>query len=93
MVTLSLCVTFHIPFAHSLKEKRRVVKSLVDKVRHRFNVSIAEVSHMDVHQMAVIGLAVVSNDPTHARSQLDIILGFMESNTDANVIHVEQMQS
>jgi uncharacterized protein YlxP (DUF503 family) len=90
---LSFCVTFHIPFSHSLKEKRRVVKSLVDKIRHKFNVSVAEVGDMDVHQSAVIGIAVVSNDPVHARRQMDIVLGFMESNTDATIIRVEQMQS
>lgn len=47
--------------AHSLKEKRHVVKSLKDRLRHRFNVSVAEIDDQDLHNSAVIAAAVVSS--------------------------------
>jgi uncharacterized protein YlxP (DUF503 family) len=64
-----------IPESHSLKTKRKVVRRVLDRVRHRFNVAAAEVEAMDVHQRAVLGLSVVSNDGRHAQSQLDKIVG------------------
>ncbi len=57
-----LRLTFHIPHARSLKDKRRVVQKFRDRVRSRFDVSIAEVSDQDLHQRAVFGVAVVSGD-------------------------------
>jgi len=46
--------------AHSLKEKRHVVKSLKDRLRHKFNVSVAEIEDQDLHNSAVIAAAIVS---------------------------------
>lgn len=78
-------------WVHSLKEKRMVVKSIVDKVKHKFNVSIAEVDTQDYHQTITIGIACVSNDSRHADSMLNEVLNFIEDNTDAIVqdIHTE----
>lgn len=55
-------LTFHIPHARSLKEKRSVVRRFRDRVRSRFDVSVAEVASQDVHQRAVFGVAVVSGE-------------------------------
>jgi uncharacterized protein YlxP (DUF503 family) len=55
-------LSFHLPGARSLKDKRQVVRSFRDRVRARLDVSIAEVEHMDLHQRATFGVAVVSND-------------------------------
>jgi uncharacterized protein YlxP (DUF503 family) len=57
-----LRLSFHLPGARSLKDKRQVVRSFRDRVRARLDVSIAEVEHMDLHQRATFGVAVVSND-------------------------------
>ena len=57
-----LRLTFHIPHARSLKDKRRVVLKFRDRIRSRFDVSIAEVGEQDIHQRAVFGVAVVSGD-------------------------------
>jgi uncharacterized protein len=56
-----LRLTFHIPHARSLKEKRSVVRKFRDRIRARFDVSIAEVDAQDLHQKAVFGVAVVSS--------------------------------
>ena len=57
-----LRLTFHIGHARSLKDKRRVVQKFRDRVRSRFDVSIAEVAAQDLHQRAVFGVGVVSGD-------------------------------
>ncbi len=73
-------------WVYSLKEKRMVVKSLIQKSKHKFNISIAEIEHQDVHKSIVIGFACVTNEKSHANSMIDNVINFMEENTDA-VIH------
>ncbi len=54
----------HFPLAHSLKEKRQVMRCVLDRVKAKFNVSIAEVEHNDLWQRGTVGVAIVSNDRT-----------------------------
>jgi hypothetical protein len=75
----------HIEYAQSLKEKRMVVKSLRDKLRHRFEISAAEVGQQDVHQRAQLGLSFVTASRPIAQGLLEKIQDFVESNTDAVV--------
>jgi len=63
----------------SLKEKRSIVKSLLGRLKSRFNISIAEVDHQDNKTSAVIALAIVSNDGTFINQQLDGITKFMRN--------------
>ena len=58
----------------SLKEKRRIVKSVIERLKSRFNISISEVDHNDIKTSAVIAMAVVSNDTNFINRQLDKIL-------------------
>ena len=88
MITLSAKLTFYIPHAVSLKDKRQVRRSLIDKTRQRFNVSIAEVGTQDVHQTLTLGIAVVSGEMSHAQNSLDEIIRFMENNPDAELTGV-----
>jgi len=76
--TQSAKLTFHIPHAASLKDKRQVCLGLIDKTRHRFNAAVSEVDTQDMHQTLTIGVAVVSSDFSHARQSLDEIVRFME---------------
>ena len=82
-------VTFRAEWVNSLKEKRMVVRSLVEKTRHKFNVSVAEVDLQDEHKMIVIGFACVTNEKRHADSMIQHILDFMEKNTEAELISAE----
>lgn len=82
-------VAFRLHGNQSLKEKRSVVKSLVEKSRHRFNVSVAEVAEQDVHQTAVIGVAVIGSDGRVLNSLLDRIIDFMESMGVAELVDRE----
>ena len=63
--------------AMSLKDKRRVVKSLKDRIAHGHNVSIAEVGALDEHRRSIIGIAMVSNDARYVESQLSKLVDFV----------------
>lgn len=65
-----LTLELHIEDAHSLKEKRHVVKGLKDRLRNRFNVAVAEIDHQDSWQRAVVAAVTVSGDRVHAESVL-----------------------
>jgi uncharacterized protein len=60
----------HLAACHSLKDKRHVVKSLKDRLHHRFNVSAAETDHHDLWQRAELTVCVVATDRGHAESVL-----------------------
>jgi uncharacterized protein YlxP (DUF503 family) len=62
-----------VEYSHSLKEKRHVVKSLKDRLRERFNVSVAEIDHLDSWQASVVAVATVSNDKVHAEQVLSAV--------------------
>lgn len=93
MITLSAKLTFHIAHAASLKDKRQVRRSLIDKARQRFNASVAEVDTQDIHQTLTIGVAVVSGDTAHAQCSLDEIIRFMENHADAELIDISCAES
>ena len=71
MVVGILRLTLYIQGASSLKEKRQVVRKVVDRLRSRFNVSVAEVGENDVWQRAVIGISAVANDHSFVNEVLD----------------------
>ena len=89
MYIKSARLTFYIPHSNSLKDKRQVSRSLIDKTRQRFNVSVAEVDTQDLHQTLTVGIAVVSGDAVHAHNSLDEIIRFMEDTADADLTEVE----
>jgi uncharacterized protein YlxP (DUF503 family) len=63
----------HIPGCRSLKEKRFVIKSLRDKIRAKFNVSVAEVEQQDLWQRSLIAVVGVSENRAYINTQLDLI--------------------
>ncbi|HEV8323470.1 MAG TPA: DUF503 domain-containing protein [Myxococcota bacterium] len=77
---------FHIPGCRSLKEKRGVVKRLVERTRARFNVTIAEVADNDLHQRACVGFAVVGNEVAFVTEVADKVRASLRGSGLANVI-------
>jgi uncharacterized protein YlxP (DUF503 family) len=71
MVVGVLRLTLYIHGAASLKDKRQVLRKVVDRLRSRFNVSVAEVGDNDVWQRAVVGIVAVSNDRSFVNGVLD----------------------
>lgn len=71
-------VTLHVPASGSLKAKRQVVKSVIGRIKSRFDVAVAEVGSLDRWQIAEIGIACVSNDSGHANEVLSHVVDFIE---------------
>ncbi|MBI5642426.1 MAG: DUF503 domain-containing protein [Deltaproteobacteria bacterium] len=86
MVAGICSISLIIHESHSLKDKRMVVKSIVEKVKNRFNVSIAEVGDNDVWQRAELGIAAVGNDRAFVNSVMDKVMNFIENLHLAEVI-------
>ena len=78
-----------IPENHSLKEKRHVLRKLIDRVRTRFNVAISEVGDNDVWQRAQMGFCTVGNDRRHINSSLDKVIYFIEQMNLVEMVHTE----
>ncbi len=68
-----LTLEIHVEQSHSLKEKRHVVKSLKDRLRERFNVSVAEIDFLDSWQNSVIAAVTVANDRVRAEQILQAV--------------------
>ena len=73
-------VSIQLHESQSLKDKRRVVKSLLERGRRRYNAALAEVDYLDSWQMAGIGIACVSTSGGHADQMLAEIIRFIEAN-------------
>ena len=72
-------LSLHFPESGSLKAKRHGLRKLIDRVRAKFNVGIAEVAEQDTWQRSVVGLVVVGNESRHVDSMLQNIVSFAES--------------
>jgi uncharacterized protein YlxP (DUF503 family) len=78
-----------IPENHSLKGKRQVVKKIIDRVRNRFNISIAEVGDNELWQRSQLGLSIVGNDRRFVNSYLDRVVNFIEAMNIVDIAHSE----
>ena len=90
MIIGSLRVRLLLRESRSLKDKRQVVRSIKDRLRHGFNVSVAEVEALDKTQVAVLGVAVISNEPAHVRHTLDQIIEALRRHPVAEFIDHER---
>lgn len=78
-------ITLRFPQALSLKDKRRLLQSLLARVKQEFNVSIAEVDHLDDRRSAVLGVAFVSSDGRLNQSVISRLVSFLERYPDFTV--------
>jgi len=85
-------VTLHLPSSQSLKDKRQVVRSLVQRLRNEFGVAVAEVESQDRRQLAVLGLASVSGERGHAAEVVEKAVRYIEESRpdiDVSDIYVD----
>ncbi len=75
-------IDLNLPGVNSLKEKRRIVKSLLARLQNKFNISIAEVENNDRYRSAGIGMAVVGNDKKHIDRVIAEVVGMIESHPE-----------
>jgi len=80
----------HMQGLSSLKAKRSIVKSLIGRLKSRFNISVSEVDHQDSKSSAVIGIAIVCNDSRFIDQQLDSIINFMRNDGRFYLAQVER---
>lgn len=85
MVVGTLEVRIALRQCRSLKDKRHVVSSLKDHLRHGFNVSVAEVDGQDMHQSATLAIVQVSSDARYVRGTLERVLNVIRQRRDAQL--------
>lgn len=79
-------IDLFLPESRSLKAKRQVIKGLKDRIRNRFNVSVAEVGHQALWQRATLGLAMVSDEKGYIDRSLQHILNLMHAEPRLQVL-------
>ena len=86
MVIGVLQMAIRLPESHSLKEKRWTVKSIVTRIRNKFNVSVSEVDSQDAWQIATLAVAHVGNNRAHTNELLDQALNFVNQVKQVEVV-------
>ncbi len=89
MHAAAVCFDLRVPASRSLKTKRAAIRPIVDGLRHRFHVSVAEVDHQNQWQRAAIGVAVVGGTNSQVRVVLDSGVRFVVAAPDIELIDVE----
>lgn len=90
---VGLCtIEFYLPGVASLKEKRSILKSLLQRVRNTFNVASAEIDHQDSWQSAKVSVATVTNSTSHANQVLSKVLNWIETNYPDAIIVQQQIE-
>ncbi len=95
MVVGTGIITFRLHDCRSLKGKRKVVKSIISRLRNNFNASVAEIGSNDVHQRAEIGFSLIGNDQSIINSKIDKMINLAEDlglaeilDTEMEIIHL-----
>lgn len=89
MVVGVLTLELFMGEATSLKGKRRVLKSIIDKMKSKFNISVAEVGKQDAWQFSTVGVSCVSNDPSHAHQMLSAVVKFVEYQGTVEILDIQ----
>ena len=90
MIVGTLKLRLYLRDCHSLKDKRRVLRSLKDTLHGRFNVAAAETGEMDAWQTAEVGVAAVGNEGEHVQSVISSVLNFVRFFGGVEVVAEEQ---
>ncbi len=92
MIILGMKVSFLIYNSYSLKDKRRVIKSIIKKSQNKFNVSISEVDAHDTLNQGIVGIAVVSNNRKLSQQILDQVIQEIEDNGEIEIHSIERVE-
>lgn len=87
MIIGLLSLEIHLPYLHSLKEKRKILKSFKDKIKKRFNVAYAELGYHDKWQRAQIGLVTLNSHKEPIVKIFNKIIEEAEKNIEGNIIN------
>ena len=92
MRLILLTLDLYLPQSHSLKDKRRVIKGLKDKLRARFNVSVAETDYQDAWQRSLIAIALIALDNSGADRTISLIRQLVDELFDVQVVNIERTE-
>ena len=90
MVVGVMSIRLVIPGSHSLKDKRRALRSIKDRLRAQFNISVAEVDQQDIWQTAVLGLAAVGTDRPYVEGLLDQAASLIGRSYQVQIVKCEK---
>jgi len=89
MIIGYLAIEIHLPYSHSLKEKRKRLKSYKDRLKAKFNVSFAEVDHQNKWQRAKIGMVIINNKKSIIEKIFNQIIVEAEQSIEGEIIYKE----
>ena len=93
MVVVGTCqLVFELPDNHSLKGKRQVSRSLIQRIRNRFNVAVAEIADQDRWQLLSLGVCCVTDSGRHANQVLSRVLDFIEDEDQGAVLRHSRIE-
>ncbi|MCH7904997.1 MAG: DUF503 domain-containing protein [Armatimonadetes bacterium] len=87
MIVKSLEMHIRLPGCRSLKEKRHVIKPLIERAKRSFGVTICEVGDLDIWNASTVGAAAVSNDALHAHQVLESVLESFDECPEIEILH------
>ncbi len=93
MVLVGIEVVLHLYAVDSLKEKRRILKSIIDHVRSRYKISAAEVADLDSLDRATLGFGVVSNQMKQAESVLQTVINHIDIQAEVEIIEINWIEA
>ena len=89
MHAAAVCFDLHVPESRSLKAKRGAVRPIVDGLRHKYRLSVAEVDHQDQWQRAAIGVALVDGSAAHLQEVMASVERFVAGARDVELLDTE----
>ncbi len=90
MKVLVMTINLRAEWVHSLKEKRMIVRSITQKLKNKFNISVNEVGDQDIHNYITIGISGICATNAQVDSTYENIINFVEENTDAELMNVNR---
>jgi len=85
----AVCFDLHVPESRSLKAKRAAIRPIVDGLRHKYRLSVAEVDHHDQWQRAAVAVAVVAESDGQLRDVLENVRRFVDTRPDVELLDAE----
>lgn len=83
-------IEIYFEYSHSLKEKRSIMKKIINKLREKFNISVAEVGYQEKWQRSLFALACVGSDYGIVNKTLESASDFLEDNFDGEIVNVDK---
>ena len=86
---IGICtLDIYLPTTRSLKDKRRIIRSMLERIRNKFNISISELENQDVWGRATLGMAIITTDSAYAQQVLGAAAKIFDQYAEAEVYHL-----